>query len=214
MALITSENVYSNPADPASGMGTASESGPVDPQESETEAAKKIMQEAASKGRKSNAQASGTVPPNVLDSIVENIIKKKNLKSDLTTKVAIKSSMAVLAQEGATSPRFAETRTCSLFDVTISVKEIREECRNNSSTFRRLARALQPFAIQAAVIFDIEGNLSKKYKLTVPDATKTELYYASDFQTFNNDPNMPPRTRNWLMQNYNSRFGSGSSSET
>ncbi len=86
-------------------------------------------------------------------------------------------SIATLAQEGASSPRFAETRICPLFDIPISVKEIREECKKYNTTFRRLGRALSKMAIMSAKKFDIEGNLAKSYKLTYPNASREELYY-------------------------------------
>ncbi len=49
--------------------------------------------------------------------------------------------------------------------------------------------------------FDIEENLAKSYKLTYPNASREELYYVSDFQTFADLPEMPERAKEWLLTN-------------
>jgi hypothetical protein len=166
-----------------------------------------LMEETAKKGQQVITQTSGTATRETVDAVVVHVLTAKKLETTAKNKAAIISSIAVLAQEGATSPRFAETRNCPIFGPSVSVKDIKEACKKHNTSFRKLARSLQREAMQAAKIFDIEGNLAKSFKLAVQDASKEELYYASDFMTFSSDDTMPPRTRQWLMYNYRSRFG-------
>jgi hypothetical protein len=70
-----------------------------------------------------------------------------------------------------------------------------------------MGRALSKMAIKAAKTFDIEGNLAKSYKLTYPNASREELYYVSDFQTFADISEMPERAKEWLLTNFRDRFG-------
>jgi hypothetical protein len=174
--------------------------------EKELELADRILKETLLKGKRAEKQTAGYVSDTVMENVVKNILINKKLPDTDENKVNVKLTIALLAQEGATSPRFTETRQLGVFGVTISVREIREECRRNNTTFRRLARSLANFAIKAAIAFDMDGNLAKSFQLAVPDATKEELIYASDFQTFSGDPALPPRTKTWLMTNFKNRF--------
>jgi hypothetical protein len=47
---------------------------------------------------------------------------------------------------------------------------------------------------------------AKSYKLKYPNASREELYYVSDFQTFADLPEMPDRVREWLLTNFKDRF--------
>lgn len=118
----------------------------------------------------------------------------------------VKLSVAVLSQEGATSPKFKEGRMCSLFGINVTFSILRKACGKNSTTVRAIARSLRKEALDVAFNFGIEGNLSKSYKLDNPDANISDLIWVSDFQSFSNDPAMPDHVRHWLLNNYSKRF--------
>ena len=79
--------------------------------------------------------------------------------------------MATIAQEGATSPRFAENHLCPLFEIPATAKEIREECRKHKTTFRRVGRALSALTVKSATMMRSGhhwGNLAKLFKQAHP----------------------------------------------
>lgn len=171
----------------------------------------RINNEIIKEGKKTETyRGSGVTPPELVKKICEDLIKNKKTSYDsisydniLKTKLCI----GALAQEGATSPRFADTRTGEYYNANIMVKDIRDVCKKYNTTYRRLARALEYHAIHAAGLYGIPGNLSKAFKLDYPDASAEELRFASDFLTFSNHPQIPERTKTWLLANYNTRFG-------
>lgn len=153
-------------------------------------------------------RGSGITPPDIVRKITAEIIPKCALKEDnAENQVKVRLCIGALAQEGATSPRFADTRIGHYYEANILVKDIREACKKYNTTYRRLARALETHAIAAAELYDIPGNLSKAFKLDHPDATAEELRFASDYLTFTDNPKIPARTKTWLLANYNVRFG-------
>ena len=72
-------------------------------------------------------------------------------------------------QEGATSPRFADSYSCDIFGFEISVKNLRKATSDNKITVRKLARAIRHHAINVATNLGIEGNLAKTFKLQHQD---------------------------------------------
>lgn len=165
-----------------------------------------LLNKAKAKALLSASASSNEVPPDEVENIVKEILESKKLAVTAENKEKVKCSIVVLAQEGAASPKAADSRTTSLFDVTISVREIREILQKRKTTFRKLARSLKKLAIRVAEKLELEGNLAKSYKLEFPEADSQDLIWVSDFQTFNNDPQMPPQVRTWLLKNYKHRF--------
>ena len=153
---------------------------------------------------------SGVASTQELELITENILTQIRTPNNSRNKNKVLASIAVLVQEGATSPRFSETYTCQLFHIPVSVKNVRKACVDNKTTVRKLARAIRDHAVIISSKLNIEGNLSKTYKLQYQDYQADELHWVSDFQTFSDNPAMPPRVKKWLLENYNNRFNKNS----
>lgn len=152
-------------------------------------------------------QSNGVASEETLNQVIDDLITECKIKEISGRRNRIKLSIAILAQQGATSPRFSETKVANQIQgISISVASLRKIAKKNSTTVRALARALRPEAIKVAEKFSIEGNLSKSYKLEHPDAQQSDLYWVSDFQSFSNDPSMPPNVKTWLLSNYANRF--------
>lgn len=66
-------------------------------------------------------------------------------------------------------------------------------------TVRKLARSISKYAMGAAKHFTIYGNKHRAYKLQNPGASEEELIYASDFNTFSDDPAIPENVKAWLL---------------
>ncbi len=176
-------------------------------QEEENQILEKLESEAQSKVLPKNPQReTGVTPPETTNRLIGDILESKGIEINKENIIRTKLTIGALAQEGATSPRFPETHSIDYYNIPLTVKEIRDACRKCSTTLRRLARALAPFAITAAFQYDIPGNLSKKYILDHPNCSIEELKYASDFLTFSDSTSIPPEVREWLLKNYNSRF--------
>lgn len=140
---------------------------------------------------KGYAQSSGLATPEQLEIVVKNIAEE--LKLTLTPKVRNQTilSSIVLAQEGATSPRFADTHSCNYFIEGFTVKILRNATSKARTMVRKLARTLRSEAIQVYSALEIPGNLVKAYKLEVPDYQQEHLVWVSDFQTFSTNESMP-----------------------
>lgn len=116
------------------------------------------------------------------------------------------TAAAHLLQEGATSPKYADTKKSVEYGIEVKVSELRAGCKAAGITPRKLARGLKDVIIKVAAKHNIEGNLSKNYKLENPGYDPQELIWVSDFQTFTENPAIPENVKEWLLENYRGRF--------
>nr|AWI68237.1 hypothetical protein [Pediastrum angulosum] len=149
---------------------------------------------------------SGVASKQEIETVVMDIIAAKKLSPTQENFNKILASVCHLAQEGATSPKYAENRKVEMYGVSLKVGELRNSCKKVGVTVRKLARGLQNEIITVAKRHNIEGNLSKSYKMENPNYNRQDLIWASDFQTFNENPAMPESVKIWLLENYRSRF--------
>jgi hypothetical protein len=167
----------------------------------------KILIESKERTEQMLAPGGGTATEKEIQDVITAILRKKKMDQTEKNRMGVRLSIAHLAQEGATSPKFAETREIGIYTgISIRAGDVREAAKNCNTTIRKLARALRKEAIKVAQTHDIEGNLAKRYKLENPDYQKQELYWVSDFQTFSEEPEMPEKVKEWLLINYNNRF--------
>ena len=138
------------------------------------------------------------------------ILQRRVNYSQLTPEQQETLSLGIceLLQKGAVSPKFEKSRKAELFEGNLTAGNILDALRevDRSLTPRKLARAIRAEIYEVAQAWSIPGNLSKKYLQAFPDATIQEQVWASDFHTFSDDPNMPERVKNWLIENYTGRF--------
>lgn len=154
----------------------------------------------------STPQADGIASPKEINTIVEDLLTQAKLPINNTNKRKMRLTIALLAQEGATSPKFPQTRVSNEFGMSLEVSTLTATVKKHKTTIRRVARGLREEAIMVADLYTVEGNLSKQYKLENPTAQFQELKWVSDFQTFSNEPSMPEEVHIWLLKNYNQRF--------
>jgi hypothetical protein len=72
---------------------------------------------------------------------------------------------------------------------------LKEACNGVGITPQKFAREIRDFILKIAAEFNLEGNLSKKYKLENPNCDKQDLIWVSDFQTFLENPSMPDHVK-------------------
>jgi hypothetical protein len=143
-----------------------------------------------------------------VNAVIADIVKSKNLTLDKQTYTKVLCTVAHMVQDGATSPKQADSKKITEYGLELKVGDLRASCKKNNITVRKLARGIRKPVIEVATAFQLEGNLAKSYKLQYPDYDDQELIWVSDFQTFSKDPSMPDRVKKWLLDNYNNRFHS------
>jgi hypothetical protein len=162
-----------------------------DTQQEESNFLSELIREEKGKHQGEISRGGGTATQDEIDKVSIHILEKKKQPINAKNKACVKLRIAVLAQEGATSPKFQDLRERTFGDITVTVKEIRAAATAKSTTVRRLARGLRNLAIEAAKEMEIDGNLSKAYRLENPDANPQDLFWVSDFQTFSDNAGMP-----------------------
>jgi hypothetical protein len=149
---------------------------------------------------------SGVASRQQIEALVRYVLTAKKLAVTQENFNKVLASACHLAQEGATSPKFAENRAVSILWSHSFFGELRDACKKANVTVRKLARGLKDEIIKVATRHRIEGNLSKMYKIENLNYSPQELVWVSDFQTFNDNPAMPEPVRIWLLENCRNRF--------
>lgn len=141
-----------------------------------------------------------------VDAIILELVKREKLEEITDNKTKVRLTIAHMCQIGATSPRFADSRIIDDYGCRFTVGSLREACKRNGTTVRKVARFLRNIIIRIAAKFGLEGNLAKAYKLENTEFDIQELIWVADFQTFSDNPAMPEKVRKWLLENYKTRF--------
>jgi hypothetical protein len=141
-----------------------------------------------------------------IDTTMKTILinKKIPLNQENFNKTVV--TVCHMVQEGATSPKYAESKMVPNYGLYFKVGDLRAACKSSGITVRKLARGLKDEIIKIAARYDIEGNLAKNYKLDNPQFDPQDLIWVSDFQTFSENPAMPQKVKEWLLDNYRNRF--------
>lgn len=114
------------------------------------------------------------------------------------------AATCLLLQRGGTSRGMNTNTSISHGNSTVTKGLLHKGCANSKITPRQLARTLASHIQEISSLYDIPGNQSKNYRIPHPEATREELTWVSDFQTFNED--CPSHIREWLINNYQQRF--------
>lgn len=157
---------------------------------------------------------SGIATHNEINKVITTILDSKKISKNERNFGAILTGISILCQQGATSPKCSQNKNIKIAGIEIKVSDITSACKNSGITTRKLARGIASQVLRVAGHYGIEGNLAKTYKLENPDYEKQDLIWVSDFQTFSEDPAMPSHIREWLLNNYNTRFKASKSSNT
>ena len=189
-----------------SSPATTAASSPTSPRPEDIMTPQQIADSISVPPTKNFNRTAGTPTEDEVNEVVKLLLKDTSQQDTVTNINRVKLTIGQFSQEGATSPKFSSTHTSSEFGITLTVDQVRKAATAKGLTIRKLARALSNEAKIAAQTLKIEGNLSKQYKLFNPKAQFQELMWASDFFTFSDDPSMDPGVREWLLQNYNTRF--------
>jgi chromosome condensin MukBEF MukE localization factor len=141
-----------------------------------------------------------------VDAVITTIMQNKKIANTQENYTKVLATVSHLVQIGATSPKFASTRMISDYGIEVRAGDLREACNKNGITVRKFARGIRNQVIKVAMTFNIQGNLSKNYKLENPACDNQDLIWVSDFQTFSENPAMPENVKSWLLENYRNRF--------
>merc|ERR1712224_774217 len=134
-------------------------------------------------------------------------LKNKNSKNLRVTNVLdVETVKNIVLQRGGTNKGAGNATAYTIGDFNMTAQSLQSVVTSvkKGATNRQLARALSNEIAQIALSLDIEGDLSNQMRYTYPDITSAEAVWCSNFQTTN--PNCPERVREWLVNNYKSRF--------
>jgi len=142
--------------------------------------------------------------------IVENVIKTLQEKKKCSETVAV-CLIAGLAQKGGTNKSATNSATFSLNigknkPVSLTAQELINiiKLHEKSGTIRQLARSLADEIYELATALKIDGDLASQMRYDYPELSFEDAVWCSNFQTTN--PNCPTNVRDWLVNNYKSRF--------
>lgn len=153
-----------------------------------------------------NESSSAVATPQEIDSVISAIMTQKKIPNTQDGYNRVLATVAHLAQIGATSPKFADSRLITDYGIEVRAGDLKDACKKNGITVRKFARGIRNDIIKVATAYNISGNLSKNYKLENPACDAQDLVWVSDFQTFSENQAMPEHVRTWLLQNYKNRF--------
>jgi hypothetical protein len=164
----------------------------------------------------SKTTAPNMATPEQVEAINKRILENMKAEVNQVNLFASKACTCALLQMGAASPKFDVNKSYTVGSITVDTKSIRKAISDidSSVTTRKLARALRDDIALMAEKNGILGNLSKSYLLQHPTAQSSELIWASDFQTFNQNSRIPNNVSEWLLQNYNNRFDKSNNKST
>lgn len=150
----------------------------------------------------------GTATQEEANAVIKAILDSKKLEENKENFSKVTCSVAYLIQGGATSPKCADSKKVDYFGIELKVSDLRFACKTVGITIRKFARGIRHIIVKVAKSFGMEGNLAKAYKLENPGYDKQDLIYVSDFNTFSDDTDIPDVVKEWLLENYRSRFKS------
>jgi hypothetical protein len=133
--------------------------------------------------------------------VVSAIVKKK----DCTETIALLLITGVV-QKGGTNKSAGSNTSFTCGDLSLNAQELQNIVSSVSKkgTNRQLARTLCNEIAQVALAANVEGDLANQMRYDHPDLSTTEAIWCSNFQTTN--PDCPSKVREWLVNNYKSRF--------
>ena len=121
--------------------------------------------------------ATGVANKMEVDAVIKSIIKTKGLPENEDSYNRVMASCASHCQQGATSPKYADSRTVVEYRISLKVSEMRVALKANGLTARKFARGIRSTIIKVAQMNEIEGNLSKNYKLENAGFDQQDLYW-------------------------------------
>lgn len=164
---------------------------------------------AETKVEQRKGSGTGVASPQEVDAVVKGLMQAKKIPITQSNYNRVYLTCCQMVQEGATSPKYAGSRLVTDYGVVIKVDDFRASLKSAGLTARKFARGVKDDVIKVAKTHRLEGNLSKSYKLDFPDYDTQDLPWVSDFQTFSENPAIPERVKNWLLENYRNRFRPG-----
>ena len=151
---------------------------------------------------KAVGKTQGALTGEVCDKVLDEITKKKSLKS----KEMAMALIAGLAQNGGSNQNAGASVSYTIMGHTLTATELRTILTTiqRGATVRQLCRTLRNEIYAFAKILGEEGDLAKQMRLSNPNLSHEDAIWCSNFQTTN--PSCQDTVRNWLTANYEKRF--------
>ena len=141
---------------------------------------------------------------NTVDQIIELII--------LTVKIPAEEKetawilLTGVLQLGGSNQKAGNSISYTVGEYTLTSQQLTNNIKKvvKNGTNRQLARSVANDVATIAITLNIPGDLHSQMALEFPNMSDAEKVWCSNFQTQN--PNCPDNVREWLVENYKSRF--------
>lgn len=163
-----------------------------------------VQQISALDEKANNKQHQGHVSESTTQNIIDAVKNKAKYSSDADAMVMI----AALCQMGGTNRGGLHQITFTYRGVRMSGLELNLLIKEAGKgvTARQFAKTHATVIHSIAEALNIPGDLAKKRELDVARQTQEQAVWCSNFQTKN--PDCDKEVRQWLLNNYKSRFSS------
>lgn len=147
-----------------------------------------------------NVRTTNLLSEEVVDKIIEKITAKKQC-----TEQDASILIAGIMQRGGSNQN-AKSTTFTYEQYTLNAKELQGyiDSVQKKATTRQLARSLASEIAEVGIFMGLEGDLANQMRFEQPNLSDIDAAWCSNFQTTN--PDCPANVREWLVQNYRSRF--------
>ena len=152
-----------------------------------------------------NVKNTNKFDSDTVEKIINEIIIKLELPENNGQDTAWLLVAAVL-QLGGSNQKAGNSISYTVNNFTLTSQQLNNIVKKitKSGTNRQLARSISDNIAEIATHLNIPGDLHSQILLEHPDLTNYEKVWCSNFQTQN--PNCPERVREWLVNNFKSRF--------
>jgi hypothetical protein len=157
---------------------------------------------ATAEGKKKTNRISNIFDNEMVNQIIEDIKTKKFIETNETVWILVTGVL----QRGGSNQKAGNAIKYDFGEDSLTSQELQKfvKTHQKNGTNRQLARSIANEIAKIALEFKIPGDLHAQMKFEYPNMTEDEAVWCSNFQTTN--PNCPDTVREWLVDNYRSRF--------
>lgn len=139
-----------------------------------------------------------------VDQIIDSI--SLNLSIPVENKEITWILITGILQLGGSNQKAGNSISFRIGEYTLTSQQLSNNIKKiiKNGTNRQLARSIANEVATIAMTLNIPGDLHSQMALEFPNLTESEKVWCSNFQTQN--PDCPDNVRQWLVENYKSRF--------
>lgn len=149
-----------------------------------------------------NIQTTNILSKDIVNQIIEKIQQTKKIEDSNIVWILV----AGVLQRGGSNQKAGNSISFTFGDHTLTSHELQKaiQLTLKNATNRQLARTIADEIQQISAELNLPGDLHSQMKFEYPNLSDSDAVWCSNFQTTN--PKCPDLVRQWLVNNYRSRF--------